>query len=506
MPKRSLEMMHMACDGRDVDSETQQDRAPQRLDVVVDAKDKFRVAEKYRPYSPLAFLLHGLSSARTSLSSSVSLQLPSKPMKAPSSSVSQCSPSTAPQPSSLALAQRLIEKKGLRRHDFTRTVRLTFYGDATFGTACHYATRPLEGQGLKLASKAMLKTPPRKLFSSIWDTATIFYSQFKSAEERKVPHISIYRAVRRVLQHFRKEIPETAPWTSRLIMPYGLLENRERAYRDPNIPLFANNVEFGKGSWLHYVVKTKPLSTLKHLQHELAPIHGLRVRLGGAAVCSIIEHRGIPWRIGGPHDTRQYSWKALASTVQALRCLGSYHGQLDGGLEDHRLWDPSRSEPSFSVSSTQGLPREATNTHGIKALNSFWKRRCGGEVQPEDRKVQNLALFLSTTMSDKVCGYSLNGAAIFHYGVKRGWETDTDGEQDHANELIEKRGLRWHNVRSPILQPHPSFLTDTQFTRTVQLIFYGGALFSTGAGHLGRGAKLQSKVALKTPSRMQERC
>ncbi|KAK0421681.1 hypothetical protein EV421DRAFT_1746617 [Armillaria borealis] len=136
----------------DVDSETQQDRAQQRLDAVVDAKDKFRVAEKYRPYFPLAFLLHGLSS------------LPSKPMIAPSSSVGQCSPSTAPQPSSLALAQRLIEKKGLRRHDvysplsarpslltdmqFTCTVQLTFYGDATFGTAGHYTTRTLEGVSL----------------------------------------------------------------------------------------------------------------------------------------------------------------------------------------------------------------------------------------------------------------------------------------------------------------------------------------------------------------------
>ncbi|PBK67143.1 hypothetical protein ARMSODRAFT_320429 [Armillaria solidipes] len=120
-----------------------------------------------------------------------------------------------------------------------------------------------------------------------------------------------------------------------------------------------------------YVVKTKPLSTLKHLQGELAPIHGLRVRLGGTVVCSIIEHRGIPWRIGGPYDT-----KALASTVQDLQCLGSYLGQLDGGLEDHRPWDPRRSEPSFSVLNTRSLPREATNTHGIKALNSFWKRKC----------------------------------------------------------------------------------------------------------------------------------
>ncbi len=68
---------------------------------------------------------------------------------------------------------------------------------------------------------------------------------------------------------------------------------------------------------------------------------------------------------------------------------------------------------------------------------------------------------------------------------------------------IEKRGLRRHDVRSPFLQPHPFLLTDTQFTCTVQLTFYEGALFSTGAG---RGAKLQSKVALKTPPRMQDRC
>ncbi|PBK95850.1 hypothetical protein ARMGADRAFT_1010757 [Armillaria gallica] len=31
------------------------------------------------------------------------------------------------------IAQQLIEKKGLRRHDVTRTVRLTFYGGALFG-------------------------------------------------------------------------------------------------------------------------------------------------------------------------------------------------------------------------------------------------------------------------------------------------------------------------------------------------------------------------------------
>ncbi len=32
-----------------------------------------------------------------------------------------------------------------------------------------------------------------------------------------------------VLQRFWKEISETAPWTSRLIMPYELLEKRERS-------------------------------------------------------------------------------------------------------------------------------------------------------------------------------------------------------------------------------------------------------------------------------------
>ncbi|PBK67126.1 hypothetical protein ARMSODRAFT_1020632 [Armillaria solidipes] len=62
------------------------------------------------------------------------------------------------------IAQRLIEKKGLRRHDvrsplsaqpslladtqFTRTVQLTFYGDATFSTACCYMMRPLEDASL----------------------------------------------------------------------------------------------------------------------------------------------------------------------------------------------------------------------------------------------------------------------------------------------------------------------------------------------------------------------
>ncbi|KAK0421682.1 hypothetical protein EV421DRAFT_1746618 [Armillaria borealis] len=44
-----------------------------------------------------------------------------------------------------------------------------------------------------------------------------------------------------------------------------------------------------------------------------------------------------------------------------------------------------------------------------------------------------------------------------------------------------------------------------QFTCTVQFTFYGGALFSTGAVHLGRGSKLQSNVTLKTPPRMPER-
>ncbi|PBK67144.1 hypothetical protein ARMSODRAFT_320443 [Armillaria solidipes] len=62
------------------------------------------------------------------------------------------------------ITQQLIEKKDLRRHDmrnplsahpsllkdtqFTRTVRLTFYGGAFFGTVCHYATRPLEDVSL----------------------------------------------------------------------------------------------------------------------------------------------------------------------------------------------------------------------------------------------------------------------------------------------------------------------------------------------------------------------
>ncbi|KAK0244632.1 hypothetical protein EDD85DRAFT_808913 [Armillaria nabsnona] len=128
-------------------------------------------------------------------------------------------------------------------------------------------------------------------------------------------------------------------------------------------------------------------------------------------------------------------------------------------------------------------------------------------------------------MSDKVCGYSLNGTAILHYGVERGWGTNADGQRDHGSRLFQKDlklrtrvcgvkiqqnadinlfnlsrtslpfnvslqlilsakliGKRWHDVRSPFLQPHPSLLTDTQFTRTVQLTFYDGALFSTGAG------------------------
>lgn len=109
---------------------------------------------------------------------------------------------------------------------------------------------------------------------------------------------------------------------------------------------------------------------------------------------------------------------------------------MDNWMEDHLLWDPHCMNLSFSISSTRSFPRVATNTHGITVLNSFWKRRCGREGRERViKQFQNLALLFSTAMSDKVCRYSLNGAAILHYGVKRGWGTDTDGKQGHGSHL-----------------------------------------------------------------------
>ncbi len=43
-----------------------------------------------------------------------------------------------------------------------------------------------------------------------------------------------------------------------------------------------------------------------------------------------------------------------------------------------------------------------------------------------------------------------------------------------AQQLIKKKGPRRHDVRS-LLPASPFLLTGTQFTRTIQLTFYGGA-------------------------------
>ncbi len=119
-------------------------------------------------------------------------------------------------------------------------------------------------------------------------------------------------------------------------------------------------------------------------------------------------------------------------------------------MEDHLLWDPRRIEPLILDFKHSSLPRAATNTHGITVPNSFWKRRCGREGRERViEQFQNLALLFSTAMSDKVCGYSLNGAAILHYGVKRGWETDMDGEQGHGSHLCS-------SVPKGPEAPHPS--------------------------------------------------
>ncbi|KAK0438555.1 hypothetical protein EV421DRAFT_2037694 [Armillaria borealis] len=45
-----------------------------------------------------------------------------------------------------------------------------------------------------------------------------------------------------------------------------------------------------------------------------------------------------------------------------------------------------------------------------------------------------------------------------------------------TSDIIEKKGLRRHDARS-LLPALPSLLTNTQFTRTVRLTFYGGTLF-----------------------------
>ncbi|KAK0244616.1 hypothetical protein EDD85DRAFT_205915 [Armillaria nabsnona] len=128
--------------------------------------------------------------------------------------------------------------------------------------------------------------------------------------------------------------------------------------RDPNTPRFAIkmavHVEFGTGSFPDEVRKdlireaTFHATNLKHLQGKIVPIHyGIwtaETTWGGTVVCSITEHRGIPWRSGGPYDTPE-NRMALASMMQDLHCSGFSHGQLGSGIKDHLLWDPRRNQP-----------------------------------------------------------------------------------------------------------------------------------------------------------------
>ncbi|KAK0460064.1 uncharacterized protein EV420DRAFT_249349 [Desarmillaria tabescens] len=128
--------------------------------------------------------------------------------------------------------------------------------------------------------------------------------------------------------------------------------------RDPNAPRFtikmAVHVEFGKGSCPDDVktdlIKeaTFHATNLKHLQEKIVPIHyGIwtaETTWGGTVVCSITEHRGVPWRIGGPYDTPE-NRMALVNMMQDLHCSGFYHGQLGAGIKHHLLWDPRRNQP-----------------------------------------------------------------------------------------------------------------------------------------------------------------
>ncbi|SJL17729.1 uncharacterized protein ARMOST_21290 [Armillaria ostoyae] len=113
------------------------ERAARELHVVVDASDKFSQSSGVGRYQVV--LRHP------------SCFPPSWPLFRTYKSVLLCLSTTAHGTAVVnvgtgdIIAQQLIEKRGLRRHDFTRTVRSTF---AIFGTTCRYTTRSLEGVSL----------------------------------------------------------------------------------------------------------------------------------------------------------------------------------------------------------------------------------------------------------------------------------------------------------------------------------------------------------------------
>ncbi|KAH6901594.1 hypothetical protein BKA70DRAFT_1084255, partial [Coprinopsis sp. MPI-PUGE-AT-0042] len=58
------------------------------------------------------------------------------------------------------IAQQLVEKKGLRGHDFARTARLTFYGGAMFG--------PLMTKWYQFLNRIYFPSPTKALVYRLW--------------------------------------------------------------------------------------------------------------------------------------------------------------------------------------------------------------------------------------------------------------------------------------------------------------------------------------------------
>ncbi|KAK0438552.1 hypothetical protein EV421DRAFT_950656 [Armillaria borealis] len=106
--------------------------------------------DKYRPYLGPRLLL----SLMASLFRAYNALLIRRPMLA------QCGTAALLFGTGDIIAQQLIEKKGLRRHDFTRTVRLTFYGGALFG--------PVMTWWYQFLNRIQFASPTRAIVYRVW--------------------------------------------------------------------------------------------------------------------------------------------------------------------------------------------------------------------------------------------------------------------------------------------------------------------------------------------------